>query len=137
MEKIGRKEVSKSKKEECKMRKPIVGETLYSLNVGNNARNRPQVLTPVVVTSVGRQYFTAGEGYRAVRYHISDWTEKTEYSPNSKIYESEQQWLDEKEDRELARQIGDAFEYGRNRREIPLAVLREIVALIDANTPAG
>ncbi len=42
------------------MRKPTVGETLYSLNIGNATRGKVQKLTPVKVLKVGRKYFTTG-----------------------------------------------------------------------------
>ena len=108
------------------MKTPKVGQTVYSLNVGNAARHNEQVLTPVVVTKVGRKYFTVGEGWRATQFHISDWSEKTEYSPCAALYESEQEWLDEKESGDLCREIARAFEYGKNSRDLPLSSLREI-----------
>lgn len=58
-------------------KKPEVGQVVYSLNVGNAARNREQVLTPLKVTKVGRKYFTALEdGYPdhlSVQFHIDSW----------------------------------------------------------------
>lgn len=36
---------------------PQVGQTLYSLNIGNAARNCEQKLKPVIVRKVGRKYF--------------------------------------------------------------------------------
>ena len=118
------------------MRKPEVGETLYSLNVGNAARRTPQVLTPVVVTKVGRKYFTVGEGYAARQFHISDWTEKTEYSAVVALYESEQELEDEKESARLRKELGKAFEYGQNRNELTLDTLRQMHGLLTANAPA-
>ena len=107
-------------------RKPTIGETLYSLNVGNAARNTPQVLTPLKVTKVGRRYFTLSEGWRDVQFHLSDWVEKSDYTPSHRIYETEQSYKDEKEEREISNRIYRAFEYGSNTHKIPLPKLREI-----------
>ncbi len=58
------------------MVKPAVGQVLYSLNVGNAARGRERVLTPVVVIKVGRKYFTCRpegkDSWADVQYHLSD-----------------------------------------------------------------
>lgn len=114
-------------------RKPIIGEKLFTLNVGNAARRTPQVLTPVIVAKVGRKYFTThAEGQFKVEreFHLENWREKTDYSPDAVIYESEQEYADEKESREICAAIGKAFEYGRNGKELPLETLRKISALL-------
>ena len=84
-----------------KRRKPVVGETLYSLNVGNAAwHGIKQELTPVVVVSVGHKYFKASERRminRPITYHLEDWVEAGDYEPDSRLYESPQAWEDEKE----------------------------------------
>lgn len=121
------------------MRNPKVGETLYSLNVGNAARRTPQVLVPVVVTNVGRKYFTVGEGHREKQYYLDDWSEKTNYSATSVLYESEQEWKEEQERTHLMAEIRKTFEYGHSnsRRQLSLAELRDIHKIIfdkvDAN----
>lgn len=107
-------------------RKPTIGETLYSLNVENAARNTPQVLTPLKVTKVGRKYFTLGEGWQEAQFHLSSWKENSDYTPSHRIYETEQSYKDEKEEGEISNRIYKAFEYGRNTQEIPLSKLREI-----------
>ena len=93
---------------------PTIGQTLYSLNVGNAARRIPQTLKPVVVTKVGRKYFTVGEGWRATEYHLHDWREKSDYMANSRLYASEQEYADEKETSEICGRIAKAFEHGKN-----------------------
>ena len=116
------------------MRKPEVGETLFSLNIGNAARNREQVLTPVVVAKVGRKYFTAGEGLNEAKYRLSDWRQVTDYSPNSFLYESEREFEDEKECSDLAGAISEAFKYGRRTQGLSLAALRKIHAIVFGGT---
>lgn len=101
------------------MRKPVVGEVLYSLNVGNAARGREKKLTPVEVLSVGKKYFTCNEvgsvyKHTETKYHIDTWREKTDYSVHSELYESEQHWSDEQERQALANKLKDAFNhYGK------------------------
>jgi hypothetical protein len=113
-------------------RKPVIGETLYSLNVGHAARGRhqPQVLTPVVVTEVGRKYFTVGEGYGKDQFRLDDWRQKTEYSPTAVLYETPGEWEDELEAGQICVEIWKVFEYGRNSRKLPLDVLRKISGLV-------
>ena len=112
-------------------RKPVVGETLYSLNVGNLARNKQQVLTPVVVSKVGRKYFEAGKGYAAIKYRIEDWIQHTEYCINSCLYENEQDWLDEKEKNNIWIKCRTVFSsYGP--RGLSLDKLKRIEAIMEA-----
>lgn len=113
---------------------PIVGQKLFSLNVGNSARNREQVLTPVFVVSVGRKYFKVKKNvsdgdWCATEYHIEDWCEKTEYTASSKLYVVEQEWFDEKESQALALEIEKKFKYG-TYEGVSLKSLREIVKII-------
>lgn len=115
---------------------PKVGDKLFSLNIGNAARNREQKLTPVIVTKVGRKYFTARESGREwsySQYHIDTWREKTEYCCNSVLYETEQEWLDEKESDEICRYIFDSFQYGKNQKKLSIGALRTIQRIIGAN----
>lgn len=115
--------------------KPTVGQKLFCLNVGNAARNVPQVLTPVIVTSVGRKYFTTKteEKYpRNIDYHLDTWQEKTQFSKNSHLYLTEQEWLDETETQNICDEISHSFHYGKNGKNLPLATLRQIKQLIDS-----
>lgn len=112
--------------------KPKVGDTLYSLNIGESARYRESKLAPVKVFYVGRKYFTAGEEeYRmlAVKYRIDDWSEESNFSPNSKLYSSPQEWEESKEIDKLSKNIAAAFQYGRNPG-LTLEELRTINAML-------
>jgi len=110
--------------------KPEIGQKVFSLNVGNAARYRDQELTSVTITKVGRKYFTVGAGFGSVQYHLDDWSEKTEYSANSCIYETEQEWADEKESDELYREISRFFSMSGRGSRLPLKNLRKISDLI-------
>lgn len=113
--------------------KPQVGQTLYSLNIGNNARYCEQRLIPVVVSKVGRKYFTVKQARpysMETEYHLDDWVEKTEYCPNSRLYISEQEWAEEKEARELCQHFADVFRYGRNSYNLPIDALRAIAVIV-------
>lgn len=112
---------------------PIVGQTLYSLNVNNAARDKEQKLTPVTVTKVGRKYFACrpiDSTWRETQYSIETWREKTKYSPDSQLYVSPQELEDEKEAANISKEIQKAFEYGYNRRDVSLDALRQIKAII-------
>ncbi len=119
-------------------RKPKVGETLYSLNVGNAAHHREQKLTEVEVLSVGRKYFTCrpkDSKWSATQFHIDTWRQKTEYSSDECLYETPQEWEDDKEHVALADKIGRLFKvYGRC--ELTLEQLRAIDKIIATDEPS-
>jgi len=111
--------------------KPVLGQTIYSLNVGNVARNMEQKLTPVVVKKVGRKYFTAGEpngSWSDHEYHIDTWMERCCGSPTSWLYETEQEWLDKKEKQEAIDFVKDRCNHWVIR-DIPLEKLRAIQSI--------
>lgn len=117
-----------------KTHKPELGQKLFSLNVGNASRGRKQILTPVIVTKVGNKYFTCeranGEWKNPTEYLINGWSEKTDYSANSRLYESEQEWLDEKEYNCLNKLIRESFvSYAKN--DFTIDQLRRIVKIIE------
>lgn len=114
--------------------KPKVGQILYSLNIGNASRNYEQKLTKVIVTKVGRKYFTCAEkvdSFWTTVYHLDDWCEKTEYSARSSLYSSSQEWKDEKEERLICVFIEKSFTYGQNNSNISLENLRKIESIIN------
>lgn len=116
------------------MRTPIVGERIFSLNVGTRSRRGvEQVLTPVIVVKVGRKYFTVKTDDKWAlerQYRIDDWREKTEYSASARLYESEQVLLDEKEERSICSKIKATFEFGNNPTKVSLDKLRQIQAIL-------
>lgn len=115
--------------------KPKVGQRLFSLNIGNMARNREQKLTEVEVTKIGRKYFTCKKDKTAhceTQYHIDTWYEKTGgYCASSCLYETAQIWEDEKEKNRICSLIYKTFEYGRKQRDISLSDLRKIEKIIE------
>jgi hypothetical protein len=110
-------------------KKPSVGDTLFSLNIGNAARNCEQVLTPVVVTKVGRRYFYTEEGWSRRAYHLSDWREKSNYTPNSELYATRQSWEDEKARAEGIKTLGKIFwtDGGRGLSNETIAGILQII----------
>lgn len=115
-------------------RKPILGETLFYLNVGNAARRGSvQVLTPVTVKTVGRKYFTCepSEGqYRPkTTYKIGSWEQKTEYCRDQQLYETTKEWEDEKEASEIHAALRAEFNH-YSRCGVPLETLRAIKSLL-------
>ena len=113
-----------------------VGQILYKLNIGNAARNRKQTLMPVEVIKIGRKYVTVSELDKKDRSYLHDVAniengrEKTEYSANFILYESEQEWEDKKESEVLLRKFRDIFgSYGKNN--ISLDQLRKINVIIE------
>lgn len=117
------------------MKKPFVGQQLFKLPVGNSAsKHKEQKLIPVVVSKVGRKFFTVEtqDRYRLkTEFRLEDWHENTDYCANCVIYESEQDRADEVEARTTCRTLYTLFEYGRNAKRFKLSKLREIAALAE------
>ncbi len=117
------------------MDKPEVGQQLFSLNVGNDARNKKQELTPVVVIKVGRKYFyTCLRGHEDCewmhkKYHIKGWGQASECSQTSQIYKSAEDWNNKKRRDDLDRIISEKFRYGA--REVSLSQLERVFAIIN------
>lgn len=115
-------------------RKPIKGEILYDLNVGNAARGTGQALKPVIVKSVGRKYFTCelveGSWRNPTQYQIESWRENTKYSEGHRLYESIQEWEDEKEVRSLRAEFRKLFDYF-GKCDISLKKLRAMKRILD------
>ena len=100
------------------MDRPEVGQTVYSLNVGNAARRAEQELTPYVVSKVGRKYFYAGpEGcsdWALLKYEIETWLETTEYSVTSRLFPSTEEYQRDRRREEILSEIKAFFrEFGR------------------------
>ena len=117
---------------------PVVGQTLYSLNVGNSARNTPQALKAVIVRRVGRKYFAcSAEGmedeWHWIEYYLDTWREHNSYSANSQLYSGVQERLDEVEAQRICNFIGDTFMYGLNKHKLSIETLRKIELLITEN----
>jgi len=113
------------------LKKPTVGQMLFSLNVGNAARNRDQVLTPVTVTKVGRKYFYAATHRgREIKYELGTWVESTNYCANSILYLTKQAWLDVKEKNELTQKIKEYFGPYGGSHKLTLIKLQQIDEII-------
>lgn len=114
---------------------PLVGQIVYSANVGNSARNREQKLTPMKVISVGRKYFKCLKDgmpeHCAVECHLNNWRQHSEYSADHELYISEQEWLDQQESKRISTFIGETFPNGRNIWNIPLHALMEVKAILE------
>ncbi len=115
-------------------RKPVVGETLHSLNIGNayNRHYGTQKLTPVVVKKVGREYFTVETLPPYARedvFRLRNWIQKADVCANAQLYESPQEWEDEKEGDEAADFIWRFFQYGKPKTltRAQLRAIREII----------
>jgi hypothetical protein len=114
-----------------------VGQQVWLVNIGNDARNKPSVATPATVTKVGKKYFyvKGAEGtfyaYSEIAFDKKDWHQVTEYSSNVELYETQQEFLDKVEKARICHFIWDAFEYGSNQRNLTLETLRKIKELIE------
>lgn len=115
--------------------RPVLGQTLYALNINNNARSQPQELRPVQVLSVGRKYFKAvpveyiDRPGMAIEYELNGWRERTQYTPNWRLYASEKEWHDERDGEAMMQDIRRALTgFGVSR--FPVDVIRQVHALL-------
>lgn len=119
-------------------RKPVVGETLYRLSVGNAARLEPDRLIPVIVTSVGRKYFTCtpeklkDSPHMGRQFHLESWREKTDISASYELFEDPQEYHDRKESQSIWDQCRNIFTGWKDRSSLSLDQLRQIKAIIDS-----
>ena len=94
-------------RDESMKTKPVIGQTLYKLNIGNRARRVKQELTPVVVTKVGRKYFSVckeehlDSPHMHTRFHLETWGQSTNYSADWALYTSEAEWEEERDAEKL------------------------------------
>lgn len=109
--------------------KPTVGQKLFSLN--HRYRRKDENLTPAIVTSIGRKYFLCEiGGAKDVQFRLENWKQVTEYQATHLLYETEQEWLDEKERSVINTEIKAAFShYGGPKYS--LDALRRIKAIIN------
>lgn len=118
--------------------KPVVGQIVYSLNIGNAARNCKQELTEYVVVKVGTKYFdimkksyydearyAARDKHMSISFHLGTWRQNTNYCQDHKLYETSEEYYMEKETK-------DCIEYIQNAdlKSVSLDHLRHIVSLI-------
>ncbi len=67
-------------------------------------------------------------------YHIENWRERTEYSPGTRLYASEQEYADEKEMAVIWIQLRDVFST-HTPSGVDLPRLRKIIAIVREARP--
>lgn len=110
--------------------KPTVGETLYRQTLKSYSRNLPDNEEEVVqceVVSVGRKYFTVRDlGSKFERsFDIEYWLEKSEYSSDSVLYSTKQEYLDAQEYTQLEKNIRDLL-HKNGLSKLSIEQIREI-----------
>lgn len=110
--------------------KPKVGQQLFVISIGRY--NSTEYFADV--TKVGRKYFTVNRNKEHTNYNetifcIDDWREKTGYGASLFIYNSKQEWEDEKEHKEIESKIHDISRY-RGLDSISLNDLRQVSELL-------
>ena len=110
------------------MDKLTVGQTVFLLPIGNNARGKKDIqLEAANVAKVGRKYFQVTRGGRTcpVEFHIDGLYEKSgDHCPGWRLYLSEQEYSDEKESSNILRFISSP--YGSKLNMLPVEKLRII-----------
>jgi hypothetical protein len=114
--------------------KPVVGQTVY-----RKSKVDGLAYHLMTVVAVGRKYFEvkgndSPDWLPETRVLISGWM-TAKGSNNYQVYPSHQAILNEAEEADLCRKIGDAFkgDYScGNRKDLPLDAIRRIAAIIDS-----
>lgn len=111
------------------MRKPVVGETLYLVWIGDRRYKRDN--KEVIVTKVGRKYFeVSGED---CQFFIDTWMEKYQYGrADWKIWETKQLYEEYEELAKLNYMFKSFFD-GWGEPKITLDQARRIKAILDEN----
>jgi len=113
--------------------KPQIGQTLYRLPIGNRRhRGVEPTLTPVIVKSVGRKYFSVhpdGVEWGETKHHIDSGLEVSDCSSGYAIYHTEQEHHDEVELNRLNSNLQRAFNYFR-QCQFTLEQLRAVSAIL-------
>ena len=76
---------------------PILGQRLFMGYINDGARRWTDKITPVVVTRVGRKYFSVrpvagGSHGIEIDFCLDSWEQRNVFTPSSKLYASEGEW---------------------------------------------
>lgn len=114
-----------------KLKKPVVGETLFAVWVGGRKLNEKN--KEVIVTKVGRKYFYVSDLVWEPRFHIETWREDNIIGHgNWKLYETKQVYLDEVEADRIYQTIkSNCFDGWNNKIKLSLDQLRRIQQIIN------
>ena len=113
------------------MKKYKVGDIVHVVECGNLcSRDDAAKHYDRKVIKVGRKYFYIDKRYgEDIAFHIDSGDQKTEYSANFRIVESEQSFLEERAARELSEKLRGHFGYGPARHS--LSKLKEVAVILD------
>ena len=106
--------------------KPMPGDVV--LRVGDDGK-----LKRLTVKKVGRIYFYCKTSvyWEELKYYISDWRMWSEYGGRGEqLYQSRQEWEDEKESQSLSSKIYSAFDRFNGVESLSLDQLRRIYKII-------
>lgn len=99
------------------MEKLKVGQSVFLLKIGNNARylkDAPveEKIVEHLVKKVGRKYFETWDGkheYGTIKFHIESRRQVTEYSAGYELYETKEEILEMSERKELQSKVRKVF----------------------------
>lgn len=114
------------------MKKYKVGDTVHVVECGNLTRRHETARHyDKTITKVGRKYFYLDVGYGGnTAFHIDDGWQKSNYSSNYFVCESEQAYLDSLEANKINAIIRDNFShYGRCKYS--LAQLQAVAEILE------
>jgi hypothetical protein len=83
--------------------KPKVGQTVCALHISERTGQGDRAPINMRVVRVGRRYFECETLSRAFRieFHLDTWRQKSDYSPDYRLYASREEWEAEKRQSEL------------------------------------
>lgn len=115
------------------LEKPVVGQELYVVDIGNRARGGGHQRQGKVV-KVGNKYFDVefGDNYKSsVKFHINTRGQKTEYCQDYALYESKQGYEQALIKEKLYRKIAECFSGYNARQDLTLNDVMQIAEILD------
>jgi hypothetical protein len=102
------------------MNKPKKGQIVFIEPTGYSSRREGNEIIETKVVKSGNKYFTVDHcNYspsRCIQFHISNWRQKTEFSPRWDCHESMQSYLDKKEYEKLNSFFTNFFEWTKKHK---------------------
>lgn len=110
-------------------RRPIFEVGMQFFFVHNERRHTKDRI--VTITKIGRKWATLSDGNR-FDYTAKDWrlVDGGRYSSPGRLWDSEQQYRDNKQTQEILHMIMDRYCYGRNSESVSLSAAKQVASLL-------
>ena len=108
---------------------------MCALHISQPAKHGDRVPINMRVVRVGRRYFeceTLSRSFR-LKFHLDTWAQKSDYSPDYRLYVSREEWESEKRREELLKWFRKSFDTFASPK-CTAAALEAARAILEADT---